>query len=363
MSNSHATKKVGILTLPLTHNYGGLLQCIALQIVLQEMGFQILVFNRGKNEPAWRRTTKKVLFRHYFAEIERFKNIHLTNRTRLLTNSNNLRQEISTSTLDAIVVGSDQVWRELYSVGDFSDNFLAFLEDTAVTKVAYAASFGVATIKTPRATAEISEALKTFNGISVREQSGLKILKDTFGVQNATLALDPTLLLPKNFYEQLCDDAKSVPSKKTLAVYVLDERDLTLSQIDSVAGRMSLSVVQIKHQPKHSWRRIFQQKAGVGAWLQTIKNADFVITDSYHGMLFSILFKKQFVVLVNEKRGATRFESLAQQLGIQDRLVKDVTISNEPSWFTDDIDYIAVDTKLAKLREVSLEFLKNNLNG
>ena len=97
-------------------------------------------------------------------------------------------------------------------------------------------------------------------------------------------------------------------------------------------------------------------------WLQTIQNAEFVVTDSYHGMLFSIVFKKQFVVWVNEKRGATRFISTAQQLGLQDRLVTDVKNVNEAPWYTEDIDYEAVHAKLAILQEESVAFLKSNLN-
>jgi len=362
MLHTSSGKKVGILTLPLTHNYGGILQCVALQKVLVDLGCDVLILDRKYPEPFWKRTLKKTLFGFSFAEIERFKTKHFKNISEPIRTSEGLKEAVLESNIEAVVVGSDQIWREQYVSGFSLDYFLESLSEIPIKKIAYAASFGTGTIRKPVSNVNISDLLKKFSGISVRETSGLKILEENFNIHYATQALDPTLLLPSSFYESISAEAKTPPSKKTLAVYLLDETEEKLTQINQVAETMGLSVVQICHQPTHTLRRIFQQKKDVAHWLQTIQNAEVVITDSYHGMLFSILFKKQFVVWVNNKRGATRFNSIAKQLGLQDRLVQDLQNTNIGGWYTEIIDYKTVYSKLETLQEASLAFLKTNLS-
>ncbi len=362
MLQTSPKQKVGILTLPLTHNYGGILQCIALQKVMEDIECDVLVLDRQYPEIYWKRFLKKIAFWFSDAEIRRFKKKYLNNVSRPIRTSEMLKAVVLENELQTVVVGSDQVWREQYVSGFSQDYFLGCLAEIPIKKIAYAASFGTEKVSKQIDSIKALELLRKFSAISVRETSGLQILKHKFKLENASLVLDPTLLLSPSFYEEISREASVTHLEDTIAVYLLDETKEKQKQVEQLAKRKGLSICQIHHQPKRIWGRIFQQKKGVSHWLQTIKDAEFVVTDSYHGMLFSILFKKQFVVWVNEKRGAARFTSIANQLGLQHRLVKDLELIDDASWYHEKIDYDTVNAKLLLLQEQSLAFLKDNLN-
>ena len=129
-------------------------------------------------------------------------------------------------------------------------------------------------------------------------------------------------------------------------------------EINRLANGLSEQVTIINGHPKKWHHMLFNQKMSVEKWLESFRTASFVITDSYHGMIFSLLFKKQFLVLVNQKRGATRFEFLARQLKIENRLCYGVLPSTDS---LTPLNYNEVFERLDTLRHISRDFLSNNL--
>ncbi len=359
MPESVSQQTIGVLTLPLTHNYGGILQFIALQQVLTSFGYNTLLLDfqpSGGTAKAW---LKSLLFQYSFGNINRFKKRYVVEQTEPNNTVQELRKVVLDQQLAAVIVGSDQVWQERFTQGNLGAYFLHFLKDDSVPKVAYAASFGTTKIETAIDAAEISEALQTFTAIAVREDSGKTILADVFGYSDATHVLDPTLLLPTSFYESLISDGEIKTSNPGLFAYVLDETDEMRAQIEQFAESNNLSVSKIKHRPSTKIGELLQQKPSVEQWLYEFKNAKFVVTDSYHGMLLSIIFEKQFVVLVNQKRGAARFESLTRLLGLGDRLLYDLNSINIQLY--PEIEYKEVNRLLSVHKKASSTFIKTNL--
>ena len=231
-----------------------------------------------------------------------------------------------TRDIDAFVVGSDQVWRPKYAP-NLGDVFLGFVKTSGVRRISYAASFGVDHWEfSPKQTKFCSALAKRFNAVSVREESGVKICKENLGV-DATWVLDPTLLLDKEDYAEICKDVP-VETKQILAAYVLNIDDSILGLCKSIAKEKGLELKVFSADTK--------AKISVPEWLAMFRDASYVVTDSFHGTAFSIIFGKEFKCLYNESRGSARFESLLNLYNSE---------------------------KLEEMRQFSLNWLKNVLES
>lgn len=368
-------KNIAILTLPLHTNYGGILQSVALYNFLVQNGKNVTLLDK-KSYVSWKRriginilrsipfqNIKGVRARHLRREIHRdFINSWLPSQTRCLRSPQEMQRAMQGGRFDAVVVGSDQVWRMAYVPrAEASDYFLGFVPDE-IRKVSYAASFGETTWSVPELRDKVSKLLARFHRISVRETSGLEILKDSFGQTHAGVDLDPTLLMPASFYEAMAggaqkkDRRKTPQSGKVLAKYVLDGGP-ELAQIEARvlaqmgAGARAEGIVLDAEQ---------RTAASIPQWLRHFMDADFVLTDSFHGMAFSIIFRKQFFALVNRERGADRFTSLAKMLGLEDRLI--FTSDQLQSLPQAPIDYDAVARRHQDLAKVSARNLLQSLS-
>ena len=228
--------------------------------------------------------------------------------------------------------------------------FLDFWSDFPGKRVAYAASFGGSEwIYTPEQERLCGALAKKFDAISVREASGVQLCKEHFGVE-ATHVLDPTLLLTVKDYESLLSRQQNATN--TLLAYILDTSLEKLTFLERMAKKYNLELKIKGANDDISWDDSIED------WLSEIRDAAMVITDSFHGSVFSILFQRPFLSIVNKRRGAERFISLLSKLELEDRLVDDVT-TYELTDLT--IDWSEVDTRLVREREMSLEFLKDAL--
>ena len=320
--------KIGILTQPLASNYGGILQNYALQQVLKRMGHEVWTVDYNRfgwlewADSAWRVLAHKILGhdvrlgmtppgrRQQEAPLRRFvdKYMSLTKpRTKQFE-----RSVVEAYAFDALVVGSDQVWRPRYNY-NVADCFLKFAKAMPVKRVAYAASFGTDAWEfTDVQTAECAQLAKRFDGISVREKSGVALCRKHFGVE-AVHVLDPTLLLHAADYAELCKD---IPKRKPFVfAYILDESEDKRRQIKDFAARHGLDYF-IK-----SADAAVCMTDTVELWLSYFRDAAFVITDSFHGTAFAINFNKDFYVFGNADRGNSRFDSLLGTLGLEGRLI------------------------------------------
>lgn len=371
-------KKIAILTQPLGHNYGGIIQNYALQKVLKDMGHQPETINRVGNKHTSKirsilSKAKQFIYKHLLGkniltkkDRERISNNNVKflnkyiNRSILVNTDKDLAEYFKNNNFDAVIVGSDQTWRPKYSPNIYN-YYLDFLKDNnQIKKLAYASSFGTAEWEyTTEQTEKCKTLAKQFHAISVREHTGVDLCREKLEVEAIHL-LDPTLLLTADDYSQIINQPKV---NKELFTYVLDESQEKQEFIDAVGHHLNLK--QHTNQGKSfnaNIKRPLEELIipPLEGWLQGFRDAEFVITDSFHGTVFSIINKKPFISLVNAERGASRFESFLSKLSLEERMVYDVE-TFDVSFLENTIDYEAVHQKLKVLKDESLNFLKENL--
>lgn len=355
--------KIGIFTQALTTNYGGILQNYALQQVVKSMGHEVYTFDICK--PSWKAwsisaikcTIKKCLgktakfptlpstIKRRERPLRRFVKSHIhvtTPRVKLPT-----AEMVDRYSLDGIIVGSDQVWRPRYNHGYIDQLYLAFVQDRNIKRVAYAASFGTDEWEYTKEEEIACAALaKKFNGISVRENSGVALCCDHLGVE-AVHVLDPTLLLDSTHYAGLC---KHIAKREPFVfAYILDQSEKKVAEIKQFAASKGLPYFIMSAGPNVS------EDDSIEKWLSYFRDAQYIVTDSFHGTAFSIIFNKEFFVYGNAERGNSRFESMLGEFGLTERIISsDLTKLSE-------IDWNGVNAKREAKRSLSLQWLKSKL--
>lgn len=380
--------KIAILTQPLQDNYGGLLQAYALKETLKTLGHNPIIVNRhgaGSN-PIRRKLSKlknKLLFRsaglnQYLNYSQRalisektinFRTKYIPELSELITTNKGMKSLLSQN-IDAFVVGSDQCWRPRYSPC-ITNYFLDFIkEQKKIKRISYAASFGTAEWEfNKQQTQECKNLLSLFDAISLREDDGVTLVKDHLGRNDAIHVLDPTMLLDIKIYNTITENEKTDKAKGNLKVYVLDKTPEKEIFIQQTASRLKLTpfevmpALRLKQDLINNENIKYFQYPCPSQWLKGFQDAEFVITDSFHGTVFSILYNKPFIALGNKKRGMSRFTSLLKIFGLENRLVLELNEKNITKVFHQKIDWENVNAILQKEREKALTFLKNNLES
>lgn len=379
--------KIAILNLSIDNNYGGNLQRFALCKVLQDKGYEVEFVKRftlqyyskfPKNIIKYGIRYAKKLF------IDR-KTVIFEERLREWDNMLQMSQtlsfiekhvpcykknfypgdslkELNNAGFDAIIVGSDQVFRAPYNRGE-ENFFLGFITNPSIRKIAYGASFGNAGEDyTPELISRCSQDVSQFHSVSLREKSGIDLFRN-FGWKAKTsprLVLDPTLLLDASEYESLVDNNIA---NKGIFCYVLDMSDDKLNFIRDVSKKLDISYTILDGLFPNLQRGTFKhpvQIPTIGKWLAQIKNADFIITDSYHGTIFSIIFNKPFFSIVNCNRGKERFSFLEEEFGLSGLFLSKPLIKydmNKPF----QINWKLVNDKISEIRLESIDFLDGSL--
>ena len=372
--------KVAILTQPLHNNYGGNLQNFALQKVLKDMGHQPVTIDRHFPLSLRARLKlgyfKRLLlyffgleekpgFQSYFSkknqalireEISRFIDAHITKTPRLYSDAL-VHAVFSKNQFDAVVVGSDQCWRPIYSPNIYS-YFLDFLQhEQSIKKIAYAASFGTDEWEfTPEQTERCKQLVQQFDLVTVREKAAVNLVKEKFN-KGAQFVLDPTLLLTKDDYEQLLE-GQNLPSNKGMYTYILDKSDWKNKFVETAKNILGLEEYSSQHDEKNPGQ---QKIPSIESWLKGFADADFVITDSFHGTVLSIIFNKSFISLENVNRGVSRFESLLGELELTERLIGRFDKQQVEALMEETISYDYVNQKLDALRNKSKNLIKKVL--
>lgn len=371
--------KIGILTLPLHTNYGGILQAYALQTVLEKMGHEVEVINkqvRFSKPQYWKypfRLVKKLFFKHdtviayeknryreypiIYGSLDRFKDEHI--HSKFVTDLHN----ISHGEYDAIIVGSDQVWRPTYFKRlwrtDMSDAFLGFANSWNIKRISYATSFGVDNWElTYNETTQCRALAQLFNSISVRENSGVRICKEYLGVESVCV-LDPTMLLGPSDYIELFKYHNVGKSKGNLLCYILDDTPMKRGLISRISRERHLTPFSVNGAVVSATSPVSERiKPSIEEWLRGFYDAEFVITDSFHACVFSIIFRKPFIVIGNTKRGMERFVSLLSTFSIKKNLLSNIS-EYDPSYgyeIPSPVSQIMVEKQ-----RMSIEFLKKTL--
>ncbi|MRT91922.1 polysaccharide pyruvyl transferase family protein [Ancylomarina sp. 16SWW S1-10-2] len=347
--------KIGIVTFYASANFGAVLQCYALQQVLIKQGHDVSIINRKYGNydfPKYRFSRiKKILFPNYFNKF-RLKYLHLTKHIACKEDLDAVEERY-----DVILAGSDQVWN-CDCINIMGYYFYLDWVSEKTKKISYAASFGkdkfdVSEEKIKR----VKELLSLFSYVSVRENSGVNICNELFSV-NAQQDLDPTLLLEAKEYGLITKLKQK--HKPYLCKFFLDSSLEKEDFVNNISLNKQLKIVNIYPHVLNKWKGIFHSKyrlPSIGEWLKGIHNADLIITDSFHGVVFSILFNKEFICINNKERGSARFESLLSLLNIKDRLVN----IEDPIQLSKAIDYREVNKLLKNARVKSINNLINAL--
>lgn len=383
--------KLGILTQPLNINYGGLLQNYALQQVLIRAGHEVETIDWHPRKVKRLRVClsrvkwailsailphkyKKPKFNYAvtdkdMATIRRDTNHFIDAyilHTSPMQSLDGFARQSKKGQYEGYIVGSDQCWRPKYN-SFIPAMFLSFARDKDVKRIAYAASFGTDTWEfTPEMASLCAPLAQKFDLVTVREDSGVKLCKEYLGVE-ATQVLDPTMLLTKEDYIRLIEAEKESKSAGTLFNYILDPDERKTAFIIRVAKEMNLRPFQVlpKYQAETRAKEDVKTRIedcvypGVTTWLRAFLDAEMTIVDSFHGMVFSILFNKPFWVIGNAKRGLSRFSSLLKIFALEDRLLYvddlDRVDYNRP------IDWRSVNGRLEQKRDESKNLLINSL--
>ena len=354
--------KIGILTLHYGLNYGGVLQAFALKSVLEAAGHRVKIIDRLPDcFPRIKyRLKRRFAYPFLHPEFTSFSGRFLRDFTASAFDSATLAKICGREAFDAIVVGSDQVWRkEVFSVGN--DYFLEFCDQLKCRRIAYAASLGIDSWNRDAAETEaMARGLRNFDAVSVREESSVRLLKEHCGIDSVCL-LDPVLLAGREVFSPLLKVAGDSLRGK-VAIYVLDpdgQQGLEEYTRSFPAGRL-LPLLPLRREKNPGlWSRLTAHRFSVPEWVAAIAGADMVITDSFHGTAFSLLFGRNFAVLENPNRGLARLRSLLDACGLTDRICRHPSEAAEV--LERDIDWERTRHRLSEERKRAAEFLGDAL--
>ncbi|MFI3280916.1 MAG: polysaccharide pyruvyl transferase family protein [Rikenellaceae bacterium] len=374
--------KIGVVTLPLHTNYGGVLQAYALQYSLRSMGHDPYLVDCRLNPRyanfvkrpallivralAWAIPSLADQLRSSERQLRADKVVMRHNVESFIAKNISLKHYLDYSFIgrrdfEAFVVGSDQVWRPEY-FRPIAAAYLNFARKWSVKRVAYAASFGLDEWSYNESQGEQCRRLaKLFDAISVRENTAINLC-NKYLERDAQEVLDPTLLLPKRVYLDLVEQANIPASSGNMMVAILDATPDKEHLVDLLAANYSASKFSVNSRVEDRSAPLEERiQPPVEQWLKGFVDADYVVTDSYHAAIFAIIFNRPFVVYTNPERGATRFHSLLSKLGLEQQMISSSEDLCLDSCF--DIDWEGVNAKLLRLRRESLEFLNSALQA
>lgn len=367
--------KLGIMTWFHYRNYGTALQVTALYETLKNIGVEPYVidyipcdFFRSIPDYSlsgiFRKFVKKTSYNGRFflnEEKEQLfdnfikKHLKFTEKCEELSDLENLNRSY-----DGFICGSDQIWSPLVFNSHY---FLDFVKD-GNKKIAYAPSFGANSIDDVYAKYETKKLIEDFKHLSVREETGKKII-ESLTSKKTELVLDPTLLLTKYQWGALLG-LKSEAEKPYMFVYMLGQNEQHWEEINKIANQLNLEVKVIPVFDEDLNRPgCVNFAVGPNEFLNLLYNASYICTDSYHGLAFSVNFKKNFTVFKRFKNNDTKNQNsrvldLLETLGLEERLFEEkYTLENIRS----KINYDRIENILEDFRKKSIEYLKNAIHS
>lgn len=346
---------VGILGYWYATNYGSVITYYALYKIIENLGYTAMLIDRPEKEKDAEPLT---VFSREF--LNKYCNISISPKWKDLEQINDL--------CDSFIVGSDQVWTRdaIRLMGYYF--FLSFITDDK-KKIAYSCSFGQDKFEAlPNTIRRVKYYLKKFDAISVRENSGVKILHETLGVDGQQV-LDPIFLLSSSEYEKIATKAQQFEQGNYILSYILDPNEAKKQALLFVSKKVKLKLVNLldgrynTYEKNKAIMNLENTKCNVMMedWVNYFMNADFVVTDSHHGLAMAIIFNKPFICINNPARGGTRFTSLLSMLNLEERLITPDQIMADHLY--EPIEYNRVNEILDEKREQALNWLKSALES
>lgn len=365
--------KIGIMTLQGAKNSGAVLQAYALSNTISNLGHEVDFvnfisdgeFERNKNHISLNKAimARKLYYILFKKSIRKRNKLFETfSRDFLKTNPSNYRireNELPelTKSYDCLVCGSDQIWSQDPKLYDKTDAyFINFPYEGK--KISYAASFGDRINHSQEITKKIITNIEKFDNVSVREEEAMTYLKEN-GIYSEVV-VDPTLLIKSSDWEKLA--ILPEVKEKYILYFSVNSRKYSINIARHLAKKAGLKVVEINPHPK-SWNSGFEKRYDTGPreFLGYILNAEYIVTNSFHGTVFSILFNKKFIAAFDQKDGKiiteSRKESLLNRVGL------DSVMKTDSSYISlndlESIKWNEVNKKIADLRSESIRYLVN----
>lgn len=370
-------KKIGILTFHNAYNYGAFLQCFALQEVLKSLKYNNVEIVDYHNEricdsyrffPKGHKSIKQKMrdcmkFILYGNKIKkRYKKFDNDIKNRLIISEKQYitPEEIEQISYDysILIAGSDQIWNRKIT-GVLSDAYTLNFKNQDIKKISYAASIGDASL-VGKYQNEYKEKISKINYISVREDSAKTELKKIIP-DDISVVLDPTLLLSKDEWNKYVNDFKN---EKYILAYVVAPDAEYMRIVNDLANKTNLKVIFFdirNHGYKSNKKCESAYEKGPLDFIDYIKNAEYIVTTSFHATVFSIIFNKKFFIVPHKETGS-RVTNLLEKLEIYGRIFssyeefKNINYEFETDWKK-------VDEKLEYERKMSIEWLKNAIEG
>lgn len=358
-------KKIGIITFHCSYNYGSALQAYALQKYLNKnySDTKIIDFVLKKNFEQYYifRYIYYKKIKYFFEDLKYFKKnmrrrksfIEFKKKYFSLTQKtyyDSKKMGELNNEFDTFICGSDQIWNAACTNGLNPAYFLKFVNNKN-KKIAYAPSIAHLNFD-EKILQKYKDYISEFDAISVREESTVNILMPLTN-KKIEVVLDPTLLLEKNDYMEITQQPKE---KKYIFVYMLEDIDLQLiNYVKKISENTGLKVIYLLRDDIKEFKNS-KNVYGISPneFLGYIENATYIITNSFHATVFSIIFEKKFCTF-KTKLSYSRMVDLLTKLNLSSRIYDENFDMNQ------DIDYSVVSNLLAKLKQSSVNYLERNL--
>jgi hypothetical protein len=351
-------KKIGVLTFHYSkYNFGAVLQAYSARKNIEDLGYDAYLINYKPINKSIKAFVWNLIMSVFGFRFSRFRKKEIPN----ILDETNTFSELTklNDKLDGFVVGSDQVWRYIEDTEALSTYYLHFVNENKV-KIAYAASFGVDywPDNRPLETEEIKKLAQNFSSISVREESGIKLCKDYFNV-DSTRVLDPTMLVERSVFHEMASHEKS-SKEKVFAYMMLHNSKKNEKYFRGLAKKEKAKFRRLQGIKFYSPKMIYFYRS-INDWLSYIRDAEIIITDSFHTVVFATVFRKNFVVISNPTNGITRLKNLLKMIGEEKKFYDSVEDINLKELFKQP-NYDFIYEKIEEERKHSLKFLKESLS-
>lgn len=341
------SKKIKILTL-IGNNYGGTLQAFALFSTIKQFTNNVTIINyiTTSTNKNYKDFLKKIVYIRRNIKFNKFRRKYLA-----LT-------EKTVKPIDdgesIYIVGSDQVWNQRIAFNDRKNFFLDFVKETR-RKSSYAASIGSEVIDDiSENVTTISKLLSTFNYITVREKTAQKLLEGILKKEVNTV-LDPTLLLTAEEWNTIVSRKQN---SNYICVYTLGLNKDYENVINDVSEKLNTKIIDIYYKKRFRNELSYRRGCGPAEFVSLIAGSEYVVTNSFHGTIFAILYHKKFITITRGNMNS-RIYDLLELLGLQERIVsEDEKNQKIQDILNKEIDYQRVELILEKKRKESISFLR-----
>ncbi len=365
-----------ITTLSGYHNYGNVIQRYALQKFLKDNGYNFVSYIDNTSRARVYRSEFKVALKTPLRAFKRFMNYQkpywytptIGELYKEVAQKENIvnfvNENIWVKDFDprdnygAYITGSDQVWRNWWSKDRrFGLFFFDFLKGRKAKRIAYAASFGkddMTEVMSADDVEYVRPYISKFDAISVREKSGIKMIKDTWGISGVKNVIDPTLLLDASVYSDLIDKSEArYDQVAPIFAYIIGETDGLNMFIRRVQDDRKMAVSRIRvHAGAES-----DKLPHVESWLKGFRDAELVVTNSFHGMMFSVINNTDFIIIGKETGGLSRISDFLDDFGIKNRFIEESELASVDLSKLKPIDWEKVNKRLVERRKESGDWL------